>query len=829
MFAENLNELASILNGRLHGKTAPDPVRHVETDTRHGFKPNTVFFALRGHNFDGASFLDHAARRGAMAAVVASDVDTPTPLPLIKVTDPLRALQTLAARHRKRFKAPLLAVTGSNGKTIFKDFLTGILGRDRFVISSPGSYNSQVGTALSLLRLQPEAEAAIIEVGVSQVGEMDHQRAMVQPDHGVLINIGMAHLEGFGSRKMIAAEKLKLFADMRRGNLLLPDDPLLADYVPQKETVLYRGDDAQLPRLLQVQAVAPGQAQLLFRFHNAGEQALDLAVDASFREVFATIEMGVRAAFLMGASAENIIAGGGAYRPPHARMEIWKAQNGAVLANDSYSSDPVSALAALRVFNHYPERRKIFIFGGMTELGQGGNYQHEVVGEEAARQGVDQLLTIGDLPGRTAQVFQQRRGADACRRFESVDACNAYLSQTSTAEDIILVKGPRALGLQQIGVHFKERLAQTVYYINLSRIRHNLMVFKDRVPPGTRVMVMLKAFAYGTDASHVANYLQPHVDFFGVAYTKEAVNLRRAGVSGRILVQLVRIEDVDEIVALSLQPVVFSLEVATALSRAAKAAGKTVKLHLKVDTGMGRFGVFPHQVADLGQAISALPGLEIEGLMTHFSAADDPNDDAFTQKQIDLFKQARDHLAARGIHPRLLHAAATSGVVRRPDAHFDMIRLGLGMYGIYPSPAVAEEIQLKCPIALVSRIGSLKSYPADYPVSYNRRFTTPRESRIAFVPLGYHDGLSRALSNKGYVRIAGKKAPIVGAVCMDFTPVDVTDIPEAKVGDPVLILGEWQNQAIRVEEIADLEGTIPYEILCRLSERIQRIYLLDED
>ncbi|MDJ0842252.1 MAG: alanine racemase [Acidobacteriota bacterium] len=833
MLIKDLWELAEIIGGHVDNPRYSGPVEHIQTDTRLTFRPSTVFIALKGPHYDGSAFLVEARKAGARAAVVSESFrGDVTGLDLVRVFEPLRALQALAAHHHRSLKIPTVAVTGSNGKTILKDFLTAILNKDRFTMASPGSYNSQVGVALSLLRLRSEARLAVIEAGISREGEMDALADMIRPDFGILTNIGMAHFEGFGSQRGIASEKMKLFRHLGpKGWLLLPDDPNLdMEAVRQLPCPHYlRGKDAALPRITHVRAEAEGVSVCTVRFPDDATHYLTLGIDASFRQVFATIETGLCAAWLLGISPGVMIEAGSHFSLPQNRIEIWKSPVGSVLANDTYSSDPVSARSCLAVFDHYPGKRKIFVFGGMKELGAKSAYEHRIVGEAAARRQVDLFLTVGELPKPAVTIFKERRPGAQVKNFPGVAALTDYVADAAGENDVIVVKGPRELKMDQVAIRFKARLTQTVYYINLSRIHHNLMVFRGLIPRETRVMVMLKAFAYGTDAGHVARFLQNHVDYFGVAYTKEAVALRRGGVTSNLLVQLVGMGDVEEVAALSLQPVVFDIETARALSRAAVAADRHVKVHLKVDTGMGRFGVFVEDLAELAGSVQKLDNLEIEGLMTHFSSADDPAGDPFTNRQIELFIKAREILAQMGIHPPLVHASATAGAVRHPSAHFSMIRLGLGMYGIYPSEAVAREIELQCPVALVSRIGSLKKYPKGYPVSYNRRFTTKRESTIAFIPMGYHDGLSRALSNKGYVLVHGKKAPIVGAVCMDFTPVDVTGIPDVAVGDPVLIFGEWQGWSVRVEELAKMEGTIPYEVLCRLSDRIQRIYLLDEE
>lgn len=806
-------------------------VRQIATDSRLPFAPDTLFIALDGPNYRGARFLGEAFAKGASAALCALDSDY---LPaqgqiLLRVADPLEALRRLAADYRDTLSLPLIAITGSNGKTMLKDLLATLLTPTWRVNTSPGSFNSHVGIAHSLLRLQPDAELALIEVGVSAAGEMVHKRAMVRPTHGVLTNIGLAHFEGFGSRERIAAEKMKLFAELPAdGWLIVPPEPLLEPHLGAITARIYTlGKDPALPAIRASHNLGEGRSALELVYPDGSCHRLVVAIDYAFHEVFETLLAGLSAAHLLGLPPAQAIAAATRYQPPLGRIEVWKSPNGSILVNDAYSADPVSVRACVRVFGEYPGRRKVFVFGGMGELGERDPYEHRIVAEALAREQVDALLTIG-LGAKVAPAYRELCPQGQVYHFEDMAELCAFAVQFARAGDVFAIKGTRSLNLDQLAVQFKARLTQSVYYIDLGRIRENLMAWRQHLRPGTRVLVMIKALAYGADAVQIASFLQTQVDYFGVAYAKEAVALRQNGITAEVLVQLVLPEDCEEVVRLDLQPVVQEAEVARLLSAAATRTGRTLKVHLEVDTGMGRFGVFPDELLALARLVQGLPGLELHGLMTHFSSADDPAADDFTHGQIERFRAVAAELEAAGIQVPLKHAAATAAAARFPEAHFDMVRIGLGIHGIYPSPAVRAAIQLKCPLALVSRISAIKHYPKGHPISYNRQFITPRDSLIAYLPIGYHDGLSRRWGKGWSVRLRGQRAPLVGAVCMDFTPIDVTDIADVKVGDEALIFGEWHGEVNPVEDLAELEGTIPYEVLCRLSDRIQRIYRIQE-
>ncbi len=832
----SLHQIAEIVHGRLLTGRDDSLIQHVETDTRHSFGDGALFVALRGANYDAHIFVAEAMRRGARGALVEQAFENPPPnFAIIHVDSTLRALQTLAAYHRQRCRARVIAITGSNGKTIAKDCLVALLNQNFRVYGSPGSYNSQVGVALALLQLDPETDIAVIEAGISQIGEMEYLQRMIRPDFGILTNIGAAHFQGFGSRKKIAVEKLKLFAELPpEGWLILPFDEMLSEVSGAVKNLpqIYRLNHApELPRLLDWQSAGPNRSQLRLAFPSGPGASftseIPLNIDISWREIADTLLMAVSAAHLLGAPAPAIRQALAQFNPPLNRLEIWKSHSGAVFINDTYNSDPVSVHACLRALTRYPNQRKIFVFGGMAELGDAGAYEHRIVGEEACRQNVSVLLTVGEPAAETAATFQNLLPTAQTVRCRNIDEAEAHIEQLAGANDVIVIKGPRHSHFERMVQRFKTRLSNSVYYIRLARIKSNIIAMKELLADDVKILVMIKALGYGADAAQVARYLSNErvVDYFGVAYTSEAIELRYGGLTDPILVNMVRREDAYDCARLDLISVVDRADVAQALSEAAQTVGRPVKVHLKVDTGMGRFGVLPAQAVPLAQYICTLPMLELQGLMTHFSSADDPAADSFSQTQLDQFNTVIAALQQLGIDPPLKHAAATSGLNRLANSHYNLVRIGLGAFGVYPSEAVRQAVRLTCAVALVSRIAEIKEYPAGVPLSYGRRFYTQRPSRIAILAIGYHDGLRRALTNKGYVKIHGQCAPITGTICMDFTLVDVTDIPQAQVGDPALIFGEYNGDEIRLEDVAALIDTIPYEILCTLSPRIQRLYV----
>lgn len=813
-------------------------IHHVQTDSRLPFREGSLFVALTGPNHDGHDFLPMAQSKGAAAALVDRTVALPSTLqiPCLKVGDPLTSFQNIAAHHHHHSGLPTLAVTGSNGKTIFKDLLVSILSHKFNITASPGSFNSQIGVALSLLQLNSDADLAIVEAGISRPGEMKRLEAMIRPKYGVLTNIGYAHLEGLGTQARIAEEKSLLFKNLPSdGWLLTPTKtslpPTHISHLRCPHHVFAEPASPSFPKLLSIRRLGTNLSLTEWLFREGETQPITMRVDAAWSHLFETILAAVTAARLLGCGPNDIAASLSHFEPPQNCLELWESQQGFTLINDAYSSDPISVRAGLATLGTFTEKRRVFLFGGMMGLGDVSAYQHALVGEEAARQKVDWLVTVGKSAGETRAKFSQKHPRARVDQAVDLEGAISLLEPELGPGDALLIKGPRQARFADAAQQLKGQLSPTSFTVNLSKIRHNLLIFQALFKSEPKIMAMVKAFAYGMDAAVVARYLQTiGVSHFGVAYLREAQALRIAGIYLPIVVQLVLAEESDAVVRQGLQPVVFDESVTKALSRAAEAQGKQVRIHIKIDTGMGRFGLFPQDLPAFLKTLKRHPNLTIEGVMTHFSSADDPEADDFTRGQLAKFGKCLDVIKAHGYEPPLIHAAATAAATRFPEARFTMVRLGLGLYGVAPTQAVRDGLPapLVCPFALRSKLGFVKDYPAGYPINYNRRFKTERPSRIGFIPMGYHDGLSCGLANRGHVKIGSFDAPMVGSICMDFTAVDVTDIPDAKPGSPVLILGSHRGRHLPVEAMAKQLNTIPYEVLSRLSPRVQRVYIIEE-
>jgi alanine racemase len=864
-----LDRLAAIVGGELRdaapssGGAAPPlagaaVVAAVAVDSRR-LPRQSLFVALRGRQADGHDFLGQAAAHGAVAALVRADTP-PAGLPTVAVDSPLAALQRLAAWYRRAHLGRVAAITGSNGKTVVKDALHAQLLGTFATAASPGSFNSQLGVPLAVLAAAPGTAVAVFEAGISAPGEMAALREILAPDCGILTNVGLAHIAAFADRRHLAREKLSLFAAMTGspagppagpdlGWLLLPDgDEIVAEeaaHLPCRR-VGFPGDPS-LPRLtgrrvvdeMGAPAGGPGTAfggeELEVRFPSGSVRRLRVRTRSA--EIVEDVLLAVGAAHLLGVPEERIAASLRDYVPPPTRLEVWRSPAGVVVVNDLVSADPISVRAALRTTSELAAGggRKVFVFGGMRELGPGAAAEYAAIGALAGEYRFDALLLIdqegggGELAAtRDSYLAAYPRGeADV---LAGVEAVRRRLRALLAPGDTLLLKGPRHSGIAAAAVDFMEAMAPNRLIVDLGAVAGNIASFQRACGPGIRILAMVKALAYGSELVRLSSWLsEAGIDHLGVSTADEGVELRRAGIQLPILVTLPTPEEAAKLARFGLLPAVYSfalVEPLAAAARAALPAGQRLAVHLKVDTGMHRVGVAPGEALPLARAVSATGALRVTGLMTHLASAEDPGADADTRRQLALFDQARGELAAAGFGGLLCHAAATAAAARFPEARYDMVRLGLGLFGLYPSPAVESAIPLQLAVTLLSRIAEVRTLARGDRVGYGGTHTVTAERlRAGVLPLGYHDGIPWSLSNRGAVLVDGRPAPILGRISMDSMVVDLSAAPDAAAGSEALLFGVHHGAVLRPEEVAAQAGTIPYELLARLGPRVQRVYV----
>lgn len=818
------------------GNTAqPAFVDQVVIDSRRIHSSDTLFVALKGENVDGHSFVHDAAQKGAKYAIVKKGFQPSDPLPTLKflfVDDPLTAFQDIACAYRLHLDIPIVAIVGSYGKTMVKDLLMAMLNTRLNAAGSPGSFNSQIGVPLSLFTLSKHHQIGIIEAGSSLPGEMNRLIAMIQPTYAILTHVGQKHLATFGTIQKAAEETMMLLqAVPKDGWVMMPNDPLLETRTNQIQAKIHRWNDetTHLPHasIMESELVDTIPYHLKFPDGNTfiGQMTSGYAYYTNL------INIASKGAWLLGISSEAITQTLVDYVAEPMRTEIWKSSIGTTFVNDVYCSDPQSIDQALKHFDLIqPNQRKVFVFGGMRHYKTPIDYTR--IGQSLSRSSIDWLILFGKSD--FAPLIEEVRRTSPHTEISIYHDYQDTLEQMRphvTPHDLILIKGDKKEPLTTLTEAFNDSHSHNQYLINLAAINNNLSIIRKALPSCTRLMLIVKAFAYGTDEVRMAKFLATcGVDILGVSYVDEGIALKRAGVTQSIFVICAAFYEATKLVKWNLEVGVSDRNVIEAIAAAAAHANKKIKVHLHINTGMGRFGCRPEEALTLAQLIKRCPSLILEGLLTHFACAEDTAEDPFTLSQVHCFDQVILELKDHGITAPWTHASNSSGAIRFPFSQYNMVRVGLAAYGLYASDAVSQALHLELAISLTSRIVGINLCRKGESISYGRTYQATREwEKIAVLPIGYFDGLHRNYSGKGAVIIRGKRAPMVGRICMDYMMVDVTDIPHAAIGDTALLFGEDQfGQYLSPEELAASGNSIVHELITCLGPRIPRIFVYEE-
>lgn len=795
-------QIALATGARLVEAGEAAPILHYAYDSRRlPLQPkNTVFLALQGSQRSGEKYVQQAYAAGVRTFWVTQQAALPPDATQIISPDGvLPALQRLATVHRSQFDYPVIAITGSNGKTIVKEWLSSLLA-GRQLAKSPRSYNSQLGVALSLLTLQPWHELAIIEAGISKEGEMERLAAMIQPTWGIFTGLGDAHSEGFESEARKLEEKLKLFRTCSRVYL-----PTAWALTWQQGEVITFGHEPEADCTILHSTPTSRGWQVGLQYQGQQQQA-ELQVPGTVSPVNLAASWAV--AIDLGVSSAELALRSQQLQPVSLRMEMLTDSPELTLLNDAYNADETSVYQALQwLMQDTSQPGKHLI---LTDLDHQGSRQQQVQ-HELLEQAQQLLGTEITLIG--PQFMQQAPASLTC--YASVEDLLQHFDYKRYVGKTVLLKGARSYRLEQLIPYLSRRPAQTELRINLGAITHNLQVLQHRLPAGTGIMAMVKAAAYGSGTWEVAQLLQQKgVELMGVAYLQEGMALRAKGIDTRIVVMNSAEAEARSLQAHQLEPAIGTLQ----QLRQLHLSGLNLPIHIEVDTGMGRMGLLPHEVPEALELLTH-SSLQPASLFTHLVAAENPAMDALTQQQFALFDQL---LAAfRSHYPTLpAHVLNSAGVLRFPQQAHQWVRAGLALYGV--SPLVGEQADLQCAVSLHSHILRLATYPAGTGLSYNHRYTTNRVSRIATLPLGYADGLPRSMTGAS-VLVHSTPCPIVGTICMDLLLVDVTDVPEAREGDEVLIFGPELDVAAQAAHA----GTIPYELLAGISSRVRRWFFTE--
>lgn len=807
----------------------PHPIDQIVIDSRRVNSPNTLFVALQGAQ-DGHKFVFHAVQAGAKYALVKSDWNgTHTGCQLLKVSDPLKSFQEIAQAYRKKSRAKVIAIVGSSGKTMVKDLLHAMLATTKNVICSPESFNSQIGVALSLLTIKQEHEIALIEAGVSKKNEMDRLAEIIAPDCAILTHVGKKHSATLGDLRSSAHELIKM-PNQAKEWVILPKDPWLNLDNLKCDCLFWNNEDLPFAKAVNSDHSAKIPYQLDFPdgFQHLGQMTF------GYYYYLDLINITVKAAWLLGVPAESISYALKHYTPEPMRTEIWKSPVGSTFINDSYCSDPQSVDQALKYLDQASNQaRKVFVFGGMRNQKQEHlENDYRRIGKAINRSQPQLLMLVGKHDFKTlieevTAHSPQTEISHSTTYQEALDLMRARLKQ----DDVVLIKGEKKEPLDTITEAFNDSLCNNQCIINLAAIQANIETLRNKLPNGTRIMIMVKALAYGTDDVRISKFLETcAVDLLGVSYVDEGVALKRAGVNQDIFVINAAIYEAHKVVKWGLEVGISDKLLLESIACEAAKQNKCIKVHLHVNTGMGRFGCRPEDALNLAKWIVDCPFLKLEGLMTHFACADNPNDDEFTYHQAHVFDNVIEELKSNGITALWRHAANSSGAVRFDFPQYNMVRIGLAVFGLYSSEATKKALELRLALSLVSRIVGINDCKEGETISYGRTYRVERDQQsIAVLPIGYFDGLHRNYSGKSHVIIRGQKAPMVGKICMDYMMVDVTDIPNAAVGDTVLIFGEDEyGYYLSPEDLALKGESIVYELITCLGPRIQRIFVHED-
>lgn len=825
MASYQFSDIVSMLHAsplQQHGNPRIDSLL---TDSRKLLLPgSTLFFAISSEHKDANTFIHGLYEKGVRCFVTDKNFSVaPDRLPeasIIAVDNVVRALQQIAMAHRHQFSIPVVGITGSNGKTIVKEWLFHLVSATFNPVQSPKSYNSQVGVPLSVWQLNEGNDLAIFEAGISKTGEMNFLQQIIDPEIGILTCIGEAHAKGFKDRREKTFEKLGLFKNSR--------------------VLIYGADDGELDTAVKEFRERENPGLELLSWGRSGTALIVKKIEKKSQRTrvdltFQGQDFHYVIPFIDDASVSNSISccacllclkmAPGDFvplmehlRPVEMRMELKHGMNNCTIINDSYSVDIHSLSVALDFLTRQQSAgRKTVILSDLFESGKTPGALYAQIASILEKRELFRFIGIGPRISAHAGLFN----LDArCSFYETTEAFLDDLHTLSFSNETILLKGARVFRFEKISHALQQKLHETILEINLHALRHNLKVFREFLKPQTRIMAMVKAFSYGSGSFEIANLLQhAGVEYLAVAYADEGTELRKAGISLPIMVMNPEEASFEQLISNRLEPEIFSFQMLQSFrSFLALKNIKGYPVHIELDTGMHRLGFTSAEISDLCRTLADIPEISIRSVFSHLAASSDEEHDAFTKDQQSLFEEMSGSIHKAAGYDFLRHLANSGAIHRHPATCYDMVRLGIGLYGIDPVPAVQQQLQNVT--NLKTTISQIKKVKAGESIGYSRKGHAEKDMMIAIVRIGYADGYPRILSNgRGKMLVQGTPAPVVGNICMDMTMLDVTGIDAAE-GDEVTVFGEF----LPVRLVAEWAQTIPYEILTGISQRVHRVY-----
>lgn len=813
-------DIARIIGGEIIGNQHNNIViKNILFDSRLLVEAdNTLFFALASGRNDGHKYISELYRKGVRAFVVSHSVATDNDAVYIVVNDTLTALQRLAAHHRGQFGIPVIGITGSNGKTIVKEWLYQILSPTFSVVRSPKSYNSQIGVPLSVWQIDGSHDVGIFEAGISRPGEMRNLQEIIRPTIGIFTNIGPAHGKNFESIEQKIGEKLKLFG----GNLKL---------------CVFNADQPAVAAAVKAAGINT------FSWSRTDKNA-DLYITGISRKDITTIsaiykgkEMEISIPFIDGASIENAIhcwCIALIFNLPEniirermmrlesveMRMELKAGIRDCLVINDAYNNDRNALAIALDFMNAQRHDNKVLILSDIMQSDMEEKELYHYIAQLIENKGVDVFIGIGKAISRNLKDISLRK----TYFYDTTDDFITSHPMQSFDNQVILLKGARDFGFERIMKVLQKKSHETVLEINLDSIVKNLNYYRGKLREGTKLMAMVKAFAYGSGNHEVSNLLAfHHVDYLTVAYADEGIELRSQGIRLPIMVMTPETNTFDSIIKNNLEPDIYSFrclsQLEEAISQLDTALKEPVKIHIKLDTGMHRLGFLPDDIDALIDRVKSNPDIKIQSVFSHLATSDMPEENDFTRQQVATFEAMSSKIVNAFPYKIIRHILNTAGTTRFTEYQYDMVRIGIGLYGV--ASCDEDRGKLHNVISLKSTIKQIKEYDAGETVGYGRHGRITKPSRIGVIPIGYADGLRRQLGNgAACFWVNGKPAPIIGNVCMDLCMIDVTGI-ECKENDTAVLFDESHP----IEEISKACNTIPYEIMTGISQRVKRVYV----
>jgi len=813
----SISLIAGILSAKSYIANDQAIITKLVIDSRSVIDPDeSLFFALNAKR-NGHEYLKDAYANGIKNFVI-SDEDYIGSFPdanVLLVADVLVALQTLAKYNREHHTLKTIAITGSNGKTIVKEWLYQLLAADFNIVRSPKSFNSQIGVPLSVWEIEENHTMGIFEAGISKSGEMDSLAEIIQPTIGILTNIGEAHAEGFSSVKEKLLEKLKLF---KNAELFIysPEytEGLSLDDLPGKSKFSW---SFKQKADLQILFIEPIDGRNYIRAKFKGEE-IECLIPFSDK---ASLENGVicwATLLALNYTPQQTDALLEKLTLVSMRLELKNGINQCSVIDDSYSADISSlaiALDFLNLQNQHP--KKTLILSDLYETGKSDEDLYAEISALLKQKNVNRLIGVGPHISAAAKLFDMETSF-----FDSTLAFIENFPSLHFSNETILVKGARRFEFARISKLITQKIHDTVLEIDLNALAGNLQFYRNKVKPGVKVMAMVKAFSYGSGSFEIANLLQYHkVDYLAVAYTDEGVALRKGGISMPIMVMSPEPSAFDAIVKHKLEPEIYNLDILKSFISFLSENVKNYPVHLKIETGMNRLGFEEPELADLLQQLNETEKVKVISVFSHLVGSDDPQHDEFTAHQLERFTAAADKIKDGIGYSFIRHISNTSGISRHPEAQLDMVRLGIGLYGF--DGGLSHNKGLQTVAVLKTTVTQVKPIKPNETVGYSRRGALPNGGMIATVKIGYADGYNRKFGNGvGKMLINGQLVPTVGVICMDMCMLDVTGL-DVKTGDEVIVF----NGKLTISELAKQIDTIPYEILTNVSQRVKRVYFYE--